>query len=62
MSAKQRDIHVGDATVPYTKYPYQRLPAGWALPGGLRTTNFERALQVAKQIDQLIKFKKAKIS
>lgn len=59
MSAQHRDINMGDATVPYAKASRDS-PEGWVIPGGKRTTNFERALNVAKNIDKLIKKQKGK--
>lgn len=58
-AAQQRDLHVGEATVPYAK-ACKEWPEGWVIPGGERTTSFERALKVAKSIDKTIKQLKGK--
>ncbi len=60
MSTRLRDINMGDATVPYAK-AVKDLPEGWVLPGGARTSSFERALKVAKSIDKTIKQLKGKL-
>ncbi len=60
MSARLRDINMGDATVPYAK-AVKEWPDGWVLPGGQRTNSFERALKVAKNIDKTIKKMKGKM-
>lgn len=59
MSSKHRDIMLGAATVPYAQASEDH-PEGWVFPGGKRTTNFEHALKVAKNIDKLINKLKGK--
>lgn len=55
---KSLDIQVGPGRVPWADATTLRdavyLPAGWALPGGLRTDDRERALVVAENIAALI--------
>ena len=59
ITVKRQDIVVGLAIVPWapktTPHGKEELPAGYALPGGIREPEYWRALEVAHLMDLILR-------
>lgn len=49
------EITWGEARIPFAPAIHGRFPAGWALPGGSRTTSRELAQSAAQEVNEQIR-------